>query len=389
MTQTDGSIYLQQQAPDILGNVVKGMQMSNLVTQGQEQNLALQSQKQSLSDQQAVRDALKSNVVSNPDGTTSINQAGVLSDLAKTAPTQALDYQQRFAEQNAAQHAAQLKQSMDKADLIARHAGAASDQASYSQSLSDLSKAGIDTSQMPAQYDPNLVKSYQLQALSAKDQLAYQQKLVDQKLQQQKIGLESQKNQLMAQQQGNNKQGQAMQQTMGLLSSARGDPAVAQAEKDIYATQKANSLVDLYGDPDKLSQKQVNLLAQEVGKIASGGTPSMHELDGITPGTLQGSLSDAWSKLSNSPTKANAGEFVKQYQDYANTVSQDAKKVIQDKYGRVIESNKRRLNPDDYNALQQNYVNRFSNGNQPTASKSPHDMSDAELEQAYKAAGGK
>lgn len=154
-------------------------------------------------------------------------------------------------------------------------------------------------------------------------------------------------------------QDKAMTTTRQLLESARGNPAVAQAEKDIYAADKAKSLANLYGDPNKLSMPQVRLLAAEIGKIASGGVSSQHELEGITPNSLTGRLSDVASKLTNEPTPANAAAFVKQYQDYANQLSKDAQKVITDKYGRVIEGSKKQLGDDNYKALQDNYVNRF------------------------------
>lgn len=154
-------------------------------------------------------------------------------------------------------------------------------------------------------------------------------------------------------------QNQAMGRVSQQLESARGSPAVGQAEKDIYAADKANSLANLYGDPNKLSMPQVRLLASEIGKVASGGVPSMHELDGITPNTLTGKMSEITSRFTNKPTPANAAAFVKQYQEYANQLKKDAQGVISDKYGRVIESNKGKLHPDDYQALQDNYTNRF------------------------------
>lgn len=158
----------------------------------------------------------------------------------------------------------------------------------------------------------------------------------------------------------NNKQNQVMQQTQQLLESARGNPAAAQAERDIYSAQKASSLANLYGDPNKLSQQQVNMLAQEVGKIAAGGVSSHSELQGIQSNALVGRMSKTTGDLLNTPTPAHAANWVKQYTDYTNALSKDAQKVIQDKYGRVIESRKGQLSPDNYQALQDNYVNRFN-----------------------------
>ncbi len=155
-------------------------------------------------------------------------------------------------------------------------------------------------------------------------------------------------------------QNKALTSAQQLLESARGNPAAAQAEKDLYSAQKATSLANLYGDPNKLSLPQVKLLASEIGKIAAGGVSTQSELEGITPNTLTGRLSQYVSNLTNSPTPANAAAFVKQYQDYTKELSKDAKKVIQDKYGRVIEARKGQLGDTNYNALKDQYLNRFN-----------------------------
>ena len=164
----------------------------------------------------------------------------------------------------------------------------------------------------------------------------------------------------------------ALKDVSALLESARGNPAAAQAERDIYASQKAKTLANMYGDPDKLSMPQVQLLASEIAKIAQGGAPSMHELDGLTPSTLMGKLSTVASSLINSPTAAHAADFVKQYQDYADGVTKDAQKVIEDKYGRVIETNRGRLGEDNYQRLQDNYVRRFQNSSEDSQPANDH-----------------
>jgi len=155
-------------------------------------------------------------------------------------------------------------------------------------------------------------------------------------------------------------QDQALQSTTQLLESARGNPAVAQAEKDLYAADKANGLLKLYPDPNKIPREMVNLYTQELGKIASGGTPTQHELEGITPNNLQGPLRAFYQKLSNNPTPANLGEFIKANQRYTNQLADDARKVIKDKYGRVIESRKSALGDDNYSRLNNQYIDRFS-----------------------------
>lgn len=165
-------------------------------------------------------------------------------------------------------------------------------------------------------------------------------------------------------------------QTSQLLETARGNPAVAQAEKDIYAADKAKSLANLYGDPNKLSPQMSQLLASEVAKIASGGSPSIHELEGLTPTTLQSGLAGITQKLTNDPTPANAGAFIKQYQDYANALTRDAQKTISDRYGRILESRKPYLGDEGYGNLKAQYLDRFKQpesggGSAPISSGKP------------------
>lgn len=149
--------------------------------------------------------------------------------------------------------------------------------------------------------------------------------------------------------------------------SYRGSPAGQQAEKDLYASDKAKSLANLYGDPNKLSNAQVQLLASEVAKIASGGVPTQHELDGLTPGTLQGALSGFVSKLTNKPTPANAAAFIKAYQDYANVLTKDAQKVIKDRYGRISDSYGNMISPEQADTFNKTYTNRFGGETTPPA----------------------
>lgn len=181
---------------------------------------------------------------------------------------------------------------------------------------------------------------------------------------------------------GSHTKNQQMQQTLQLLESARGNSAVQQAQKDMYAASKAKSLATLYGDPNKLSQSQVSLLVSEIGKIAQGGVPSMHELDLITPNTLQGRFSKQWSALANDPTPANAGKFVKQYMDYASTLEKDAKTVVKDKYTRVLEAKKGDLDAKDYDVLREQYIKPLDTPASKTISFGGHNWTAEQLQGA-------
>lgn len=167
---------------------------------------------------------------------------------------------------------------------------------------------------------------------------------------------------------GEKKQGEnedkALQQTTQLIESARGSKAVQQAESDIYAAQKARSLATLYGDPNNLNPQMVKLLSSEIAKIAQGGSPTMEELKGLTPQTLHSRFANIWQQVVSSPTPANVGKFIKQYMDYADALEKDAQKEINNRYGRIIETNKDRLGDRNYKHLQENYTKRFENEEQ-------------------------
>lgn len=150
------------------------------------------------------------------------------------------------------------------------------------------------------------------------------------------------------------------QNAVQLLETSRGNPAAQQAERDLYAAAKANSLVSLYPDPNKMPQQQVQLLVQELGKIASGGTPTMHELDGLTPNTLTGKLASQYSRLVDKPTAANAGAFIQEYQRYSNALSYDAQNEVKNRYSRILESKRPTLSRSEYDNLKQQYMGRFS-----------------------------
>lgn len=166
-------------------------------------------------------------------------------------------------------------------------------------------------------------------------------------------------------------QDRALQQTKQMLESARGNPAAAQAEKDLYSVDKANSLFKLYPDLNKVPDAQVGLITQEIAKIAQGGVPTGHELEALKPNTPESRLQKLFGQVTNQPTSANLGAYLKELQKYTNALKGDAKKVIQDKYGRVIESSKKQLGDDNYKSLQDQYVNRFAKEDQ---NKHPQDQ---------------
>lgn len=139
------------------------------------------------------------------------------------------------------------------------------------------------------------------------------------------------------------------------LESMRGNPAAQQAERDIYAADKISQLAS----KGNLSPQMVQLLASEVGKIATGGVPTTHELQGLVPNTLPSQLASLAQRVMNKPEGADAQEFIKQFQGYAQSIRGDAERTIADRYGRMIDLQKGGLSPEHQSILQEKYLNRF------------------------------
>jgi hypothetical protein len=166
MAQIDSSIYLQQQAPDFLGNIQKGLQMRDMLDQRK-------LQQQQLAEQQSVKDAYKAGVVTNPDGTTTLDTKKTMTSLYAAAPEKAYALEQQMKANDLALEKQNMEKKMFKAEQVSRILGGVKDQASWDAALKTGAALGHDISQLPKAYDPNLVQGYRNAAMSTKDQLDY------------------------------------------------------------------------------------------------------------------------------------------------------------------------------------------------------------------------
>jgi hypothetical protein len=152
----DSSIYFQQQAPDIVGSIERGLNMRQLIDQRRKQR--------------DVEDAYKAGVVTNPDGSTTFDNTKTMSALAKADPKQAMEFQRESQTLEAQKQKLQQEKHMHAIDMFARIAPSMKDQASYEAGLQTLTKAGVDVSDAPRAYEPSLVDRYHSMALTAKEQ---------------------------------------------------------------------------------------------------------------------------------------------------------------------------------------------------------------------------
>lgn len=166
----DIGMYSNMRGADIMGGIDKGMRMRDMMDQRK-----LSQQK--LADEQKIKAAYNAGVTVGPDGQPVFDKNATLSALANSGMGQeALAARQQFQQQDLVSQKAQAENKMQELGLIGQIAGSVTDQSSYNQGLQQLQSIGIDVSQLPRQYDPNLVKQYQIRALSASDQIAQQWK---------------------------------------------------------------------------------------------------------------------------------------------------------------------------------------------------------------------
>lgn len=378
----DGSVFFQQQPPDILGNVVKGLdagyKLSDMSRQRAQQNQQL-----------AFNQTLKSAYVPDENGNLQFDTSK-LSDLAQIDPERAYGMQMQVKQQQLTAQKQQLENYHTMMGINAEMLNGVHDQPSYDNYVATANRYGIhdtmDPNGPPATYDPDWVAGHQQTSLSYQDKIANQLKQQqadaetakagaavseagnkgqELKLQGQKFDVENQKN--------------ALNETMTELESARGNQAVQQAQMDHYAAQKVNSLVSQFKDPNQLNPNQVSLVASEVAKMAQGGSPTLDTLKEIRPETLRGSMATTAQKYLNEPTPANQGAFVDQLNNYAQSLDGDAKATIQNKVNRVLNVRQRTLNPSDYSSLKANYADKLmGEGTAPPPPK-PGDVQDGHV----------
>lgn len=137
--------------------------------------------------------------------------------------------------------------------------------------------------------------------------------------------------------------------TYKAIMSARSEPDTKQQLNDLYAASKAQELARKFKNPNDLSNQEVNLLVSEVAKIAGGGKPTLEEMHALTPNAYEGQLKGWVSKLINEPTKANAGEFVKRYMEYADALAANARQKLSERTGMLISS--KHFSPDQLSRL--------------------------------------
>lgn len=183
----DSSVYFQQKG--LSDSLEKGMRMRDMMDDRQRK----QAEYDRLDNE---RKAMAGAIAFDDKGNASLN-GQTLGELAQVNPEKALELQNKFSEKDAAAKKAGFDRKLKEVEFISNIVGSVSDQASWDRGLAKARELGMDVSQMPAQYDPSLVKQIGGWALTQKDRLEQENKgrefglkEKDQKIAQQKIAQE-------------------------------------------------------------------------------------------------------------------------------------------------------------------------------------------------------
>lgn len=165
------------------------------------------------------------------------------------------------------------------------------------------------------------------------------------------------KNEIMKQGQQDRKDrksGEAYTQMRKDMESFRGNAGARQASLDVLASQKALKLVE-GKDPNKLSTQDLQLLADEMGKIATGGIPGEHGVQALLPNNLQTKFAEMKNFLLSKPSDAQAGEYIKKNMSYLKDMQGVAGKTLNDYRGNIAKGYRNRVSPEDYAEAQKDY----------------------------------
>ena len=181
----DSSIYNRTPLANFADKGAEGMQngmtMRSQMDQARRANDAEAMQRNSA-------DALRNSMVTNADGSRSLDTKRAASNLFGVDPMKGLAFQKEAQNEEIEKQKATREKQKFEVDLTAQLAGSVKDQPSWDNALVTAQKYGIDTTQLPKQYDPNFVKMIHGRALSAKEQLDATYKVQDFQLREKELG---------------------------------------------------------------------------------------------------------------------------------------------------------------------------------------------------------
>ena len=176
--------------------------------------------------------------------------------------------------------------------------------------------------------------------------------------------------------QATTKQNQAYTDLNNHINTPRGNSAVQQAQQALRNVQNAQELIDQYPDTNQMPPDKVSLLNAEIAKIASGGVATEHGTKSLEANTLMENVARFQQRVSNKPSGAQLGEFIKQNKNYLDGLYKVNKEFINDYQRKVYSGYKNRIGPDLQHQFETENSDLFDHNE---ASGSPKTMHGSDL----------
>lgn len=170
----DASIYSNIkpiQSPDMFETYGKALTLKNLARQD-----ALHQQEADESQ------AIKQSFAKNTDQNGNLNRSVFLSDLGKINPLKQMQYQQSFLKNDSEgleNKAKTLELQMNQLGAAAQLAMSAKDQKSYEENKKRGAEMGLDISQLPQQFDKNLLNGIAFNSIKQSERIAAEKLKID------------------------------------------------------------------------------------------------------------------------------------------------------------------------------------------------------------------
>lgn len=136
------------------------------------------------------------------------------------------------------------------------------------------------------------------------------------------------------------------------LETFRGNQSVQQAALAVQNADKALLLTQAQPTAQNLS-----LLADEMGKIATGGVPGEHGTQALMPSNLYTKVAEikAWITGHPNASAADVTEYLNNNREYINQVKAVAQKALGSYRANIAKGYRHRVAPDDYQEAMDDY----------------------------------
>ncbi len=182
----------QQEPPSMLNAVGKAVSLGELGVHQSRIAMEQQKFKQQVDDQNAMKAAY----ANNTDESGVLNRQKFLGDLGKAAPMKSLEVQGKFIDfdsKEAAYKRQQLDGQINQMGIAANLAMSAKDQPSYDKVLGTMQGMGLDTTHMPTEFDPGLMRRLAFTSAKQLERLQGQKQLFDEAVKRRGVDLNERK----------------------------------------------------------------------------------------------------------------------------------------------------------------------------------------------------